>query len=514
MNKIFQLKRKMNGMMGCNMNANSGNYNYFSKKNAKVSFDGFINENYFKTENEEKNLIQNIEITHAITKNPITYKKEAYIGLFFKSKYDGIGARKPLSMSIALDVSGSMSSIDGKDGKSRIRLARDSLKKLVALMNQKDDKMSLITFNHNTEKIFELLDKEEIEKKFLNDIDAIKANGGTDLVGALKAAIDNFGDTNDKNEKRIIMITDVEYCDDNDELFNLFKKCAEEKNISITIIAISQNSNLSLADKISHFKGCNYFSVTKSSELDSFMIKQYNYIFFPIAHETKLKIESENTTLIQCIGGGNEISDEIENNNNGNNTKQPTKEITYDIGSTFSSELLKIKDNEGNEQVYTKGGLMLLKLNYNDLNKNEKLNFNFSLEYTSVDGKKSCQNYSYVIENKNDDNYFKDNNIKKGLSIYYFCIVLNYIVEKEDKGEYEYLNRKKDELKKQKDLALFETRQAVRDYLQKNFVIEPDNNEMNENLKNYLKLIEHSEHKNDIYKFNNLSAAPFASFAY
>ena len=56
-------------MLGCNMNANSGNYNYFSnyansgnynyfpKKNAKVSFDGFINENYFKTENEEKNLI-------------------------------------------------------------------------------------------------------------------------------------------------------------------------------------------------------------------------------------------------------------------------------------------------------------------------------------------------------------------------------------------------------------------------------------------------------------------------
>ena len=494
------------------MNANSGNYNYFSKKNAKVSFDGFINENYFKTENEEKNLIQNIEITHAITKNPITYKKEAYIGLFFKSKYDGIGARKPLSMSIALDVSGSMSSIDGKDGKSRIRLARDSLKKLVALMNQKDDKMSLITFNHNSEKIFELLDKEEIEKKFLNDIDAIKASGGTDLVGALKAAMENFGDINDKNEKRIIMITDVEYCDGNDELFNLFKKCAEEKNISITIIAISENSNLSLADKISHFKGCNYFSVTKSSELDSFMIKQYNYIFFPIAHETKLKIESENTTLIQCIGGGNEISDEIENKNNDNNTKQPTKEIKFDIGSAFSSELLKIKDNEGNEQVYIKGGLMLLKINYNDLNKNEKLNFNFSLEYTSVDGKKSCQNYSYVIENKNDDNYFKDNNIKKGLSIYYFCIVLNYIVEKEDKGEYEYLNRKKDELKKQKDLALFETRQAVRDYLQKNFVIEPDNNEMNENLKNYLKLIEqrYSEHKNVIYRFYNLAAAPLA----
>ena len=64
------------------------------------------------------------------------------------------------------------------------------------------------------------------------------------------------------------MITDVDYYDSNNELFNLFKKCVEEKGISITIIAISENSNLSLADKICHFKGCNYFSITKNSELE------------------------------------------------------------------------------------------------------------------------------------------------------------------------------------------------------------------------------------------------------
>lgn len=491
------------------MNANSGNYNYFSK-NSKVSFDGFINENYFKIENQEKNLIQNIEITHAITKNPITYKKEAYIGLFFKSKYDGVGNRKPLSMSIALDVSGSMSTQDNEDGKERITLAKDSLKKLISIMNEKEDKMSLITFNHNTKKIFELLHKEEIENKFLNDIDTINANGGTDLVGALNAAMNNFGDINDRNEKRIIMITDVDYYDNNDELLNLFKKCAEEKNISITIIGISQNSNLSLADKISHFKGCNYFSVTKSSELETFMIKQFNYIFFPIVNETKLKIESENSSLIKCIGGGNELSDELENKDDNKKITKQTKEISFDIESSFSSELIKIKDNEGKEQVYTKGGLLLLKLNYNDLNKNENLKFNFSLEYTSLEGKKYCQNYSYVIENKSEENYFKDNNIKKGISIYYFCIILNYIVEIEDKGEYEYLDRKKDELKKQKDLKLLETKQAVCDYLQNNFILEPNNNETNENLTNYLKLIDkrYLEHKNIIYKFYNLDSAP------
>ena len=459
------------------MNANSGNYNYFSR-NSKVSFDGFINENYFKIENQEKYLIQNIEITHAITKNPFTYKKDAFIGLFFKSKYDGIGSREPLSMSIALDISGSMGTVDNEDGKERITLAKESLKKLVSIMNPKEDKMSLITFNHNT----------------------------------LKAAMDNIKDLDDKNKKRIIMITDVDYYDNNDNLFNLFKKCVEEKNISITIIAISQNSNLSLADKISNFKGCNYFPITKSSELENFLVKQFNYIFFPIAHETKLKIESKNSTLIQCIGGGNELSDELENENDNGSKKNLSKEVSFDIGSAFPSEIIKLKDNEGNEQIYIKGGLLLLKLNYNDLDKNDLLTFNFSLEYTFLDGKKSCQKYSYTIEKTKEENYFKDNNIKKGISIYYFCIVLNHIVEVENNGDYQYLDRKKDDLKKKKDLNLLETRQAVCDYLLNNFVFEPNNDETNKNFNNYLNLIDkrYLHYKDIIYKFYNLVAAPVA----
>ena len=494
--------------MGPNMNANSGNYNYFSR-NAKVSFDGFINENYFLTKTQEKNLIENIEITHAITKNPITYKKEAFIGLFLKSKYDGIGNRHPLCMSIALDISGSMGSYDNSN-KPRLELAKESLKKLISIMNENNDKMSLITFNHKTDKIFGLLKKNDIEKKFLSDIDQITKGGGTDLVGALKASMENI-ETKDNIEKRIIMITDVEYWDNNNELFDLFKKCVEEKGISITIIAISEESNLTLADKVCHFKGCNYFSITKSSELETFMVKNFNYIFFPIAHNTKLNIISENSQIIKCIGGDNELPDDFENNESIEIPK-PQKEISFEFGSAFSSELIRIKDNEGNDNIYTKGGLILLKVNTNDLNKNEDLKFNINFEYTSFEGKKYSQNYTYIIENKKEEknDFFKDNNIKKGISVYYFCVILNHIVEVENKGNYEYLDSKKDESKKQKDLRLLETKQAVNDYLKTNFVIEPPNQETNENLNNYLELIEnrYSGFKDVIYKFYNLVAAP------
>ena len=307
-------------------------------------------------------------------------------------------------MFIALDISGSMSTIDGNYGKTRINLALESLSKLVSIMDQETDRISLTTFNHESQRIFGLLGKNEIEKKFLNDLKSIRAGGGTDLVLALKGAMDNMDinevNKNIKKDKRIIMITDVDYYDENDGLFNLFKTCVEEKGIFITIIAISSNSNLTLADKVCKYKGCNYFSITQSSELETFLAKYYQYIFFPIAHELKLTIKSENSHLIKCIGADNEFTDEYEYPDNTNKVKVTQKEISFDLGSVFSSEIITIKDKEGEDKLFVKGGLILLKINSVDLNKNEDLKFDFIFEYISFDGNKSCQNYSYVIENR------------------------------------------------------------------------------------------------------------------
>ena len=264
--------------LGYNMNAGSSNYNYHSL-GSKVSFDGFINENYFEIMNREKNLVQNIEITLAFTTNPITYKKVYFIGFLLKSKYDGIGIRMPIDLSIALDVSGSMSSIDDNDGKSRIKLAKESLTKLVSILDE-NDTMSLIAFNHETEKIFGPSKKDDIQSKYLEKLQNIKANGGTNLTKALDEAAKNIN-IEEKGQKsiRIVLITDVKYNDSNNELLDLCRKCVEEKNISITIIAISSESNLKLADKVCHFKGCNYFPLSKSSELEDYFAENFDYIF-------------------------------------------------------------------------------------------------------------------------------------------------------------------------------------------------------------------------------------------
>ena len=84
---------------------------------------------------------------------------------------------------------------------------------------------------------------------------------------------------NNNKEKRIVVITDDVYNDKDDKLFNLIKEYVENNNISLTIMAISSSANLTLADKICHLKGCNYFTITNCSELETYLVKNFNYIF-------------------------------------------------------------------------------------------------------------------------------------------------------------------------------------------------------------------------------------------
>jgi hypothetical protein len=464
--------------MGNSMSAQSSSVNYFSGF-AKVSFDGFINENKFELNPKEKNLVENLEIYHGVAKNPLNYKKDIFLGFLVKSKYDGIGGRKPIDLSIALDVSGSMSSIDdSKIGKSRLTLAKEGLKKLISILDERNDRVSLLTFNHEIQKLFTLNFKKDIETKFLNDIDAIKANGGTDLFASIEAAIENFSkETNDNKLRRILCITDAYYSDYNNELYNLIKNCVEEKNISITFMAIGSDSNLSLADKLCDFKGCNYFTIAKTEELENYLTVNFKNIFFPVAHNTKIRVSCENydVKINKCIGGS---EPDIKTNAN--------KESYFNIGSYFPSEIITLKENE-EDKAYVEGNIVLLKI---ETNSNNNLKFEFNLEYETFDGKKSSQNYEYEIQSdKLNVNYFSNRNIQKGISIYYFTEVLNVFVEKYNKLNNYNSNLKDNEEEKKKEIEFIENAQSVRDYLKKNFVFNKNDEESEKNFKKYLELI-------------------------
>ena len=118
-----------------------------------MTYEGILNEAYFKLNSKEEKKAINMEISLASVKNPITNEKEVWLGTLFKSKYDGQKINKLIDLSIALDISGSMSG-------SRIIMAKKALIQLIQKLNDEDNiTISILIMNQN---LFFLI------KKYLN----------------------------------------------------------------------------------------------------------------------------------------------------------------------------------------------------------------------------------------------------------------------------------------------------------------------------------------------------------
>jgi hypothetical protein len=419
---------------GPSLNFKNQKFN-FSKINnnnnslSKVSFEGIFNENYFEISSKEFNLILNLEISKAKIKNPLTSKPEYHVGLILKSKYDGEEIKEPIDLSIILDISESMNKpIDNDDNNSRINLAKDALMKLI-LNLKNSDKLSLISFNDNPNIIFPLSNKNECINN-LSLIKELKAEGGTNILLAVKKSIESLIESTKLN-KRIILITDMldNFCDnnnENEELKELFKKSVKELNIPITIISISGFSNTSLANNLCKEEGCNYFSVTKDEDLDYFLNKIFKYITFPIAYNLNIELENENLEIEECIGDGFDKDKFYINQNappiNNNQNKNINSKTIIEQSSSFPSEL-NIKDLN----LYQKGGLILIKFKY--FNENKKI-INIRLNYLSREKEKISQNYFVEIDGCTiEKDEFSNNNIETGIALYYFGDLINKVYQ-------------------------------------------------------------------------------------
>jgi hypothetical protein len=441
--------------IGSALNHSKKNYSNFSytkpdpsklffENLSKISYDGIFNENYFKISSKETKLLLNMELSKAKIENIFNNNEnEYYIGLICKSKYDGEEINEPLDLSIALDISGSMNCPINMmtDGKSRIELAKNALNKLI-LNIKKDDKIALNIFNDESKTIFPLSNKESIFNN-LEIIKNIKANGGTNLTNALNNAIENIIESKNKN-KRIILITDMLDNNPDINLSNLVKKCVNELNIYITIVSIGSESNTSLADYICKEKGCNYFNAIEDNDLEYFLVKNLRYITFPLSFDFRIEIEkNDNFNIEEIIGIKKEDNQYYINQNapplNNNipppiiNDNNNINEIIFEENSIFPSELT-IKNGE----IYQKGGLILIKIKL--INDNIKPNIKFKMLYTGIEGEKFNQNYSIDLNDiPNNLNYFSNENISTGISLYYYGFILK-----------DFYKNKKDNIEKSK----------------------------------------------------------------
>lgn len=393
-----------------------GNFNRDSL--AQNTYESIINENYYSILERETNLDANLEIFKEIVKNPFKNEMNYYLGMLIKSKYDGVGRKlDQIDIAIALDISGSMSSpfipgptfketaldnvpdrknYNGK--KSRIEIAKECLYKMVNSMDEKVQ-MALTKFNHESQKIIDLSPKDEI-LSVINKIDSLKAEGGTNLFLALNGAAECLTESKAKF-KRIIIITDG-WNNMND--FNDRVKELSDKGIMTTVLAIESSCNSNMFDNFSDIKGCNYYFLLNETDMEKYLIKQFNYICFPCVHDLKISLKSDEADLIKAIGCGDKAKQEKDKN-------LDVELVT--IKSIFPSDIKEL-----NGKTYQEGGLILLKVN--PKNKEKNCNFDIKLEYTTIEGEKVEKNMNIFFTADEMKNGVKSEQIHKGIACYYY----------------------------------------------------------------------------------------------
>ena len=417
-----------------------------------LTHEGIINENYYKLKQRETKLISNFEMSHASIKNPITQKREYFLGILCKSKYDGVGIREPIDIGIVLDISGSMDSCMNTKGETRLDISKKSLITFINNLDEKDN-ISISAFNNKSINITSFTNaKTFLEKEGNIDIiNKLTSNGGTDIYQGLNAVYQDLKKNEKKSNKhrRIILITDMEYFHDQ-EFIDLCKEMSDN-NIYLTILGISESFNTNLTELISKMKGCNYYIILNEADMKKYLIDEFNYICFPLSFNEKLEIISPFLKIKSIIGTGykqlTEKKEDLEWNTDTHKLfdkefkqnifflllyfkrkgkilpkpvilcisqfikKMHTKTISQ-INTTFPSALTKYENN-----YYVKGGMILIKLDENYLNENNICQISINGE--DYNNKKYYKDLVYNFEKKTDD-FFSDENIEVTLGMYYF----------------------------------------------------------------------------------------------
>ena len=414
-----------------------------------ITYEGILNSAYYRINKREEKKTINMEISLASVINPISKENEVWLGTFLKSKYDGQKIDKLIDLSIAIDISGSMSG-------SRINMAKKSLIQLIEKLNDEDN-IAISKFNHESTPIFKYQKVSELKKtNYKEKIEELHATGGTDVLKAFYGAYNLMSVVNcNKNKiRRMIIITDMEDRADND--LTTFCERISKEGIYLTILGISSSFRTDLADMTSNIKGANYVVITELKDINKYLVEDFEYLCFQNASDVVFEVTTPYIKIDRIIGSGREAIKETYDKSGWNleqhkfynddfkqkifflllyfkrkNWTLPKpviftlsefmvpgvkKEITKML-SCFPSQIKTVSN-----RIYVEGGMILLKLDKNTIRKENLLKFELKYQNELEDKKESIDmEYSFKKEEIEKPNYFSDSKIELALSLFYFA---------------------------------------------------------------------------------------------
>lgn len=145
--------------------------------------------------------------------------------------------KEGIEVIIAVDASNSMlASVNGEpDGPSRMRTAKLMLEKLIGQLD--NDRVGLIVYAGSAHTLIPVTSDYVSAKMFLNSIDpTLISNQGTNISEAISLAMNSFGG-NKKSGKAIVLITDAEELENQEEVRSVAAQAAKS-GVQVDVIGV------------------------------------------------------------------------------------------------------------------------------------------------------------------------------------------------------------------------------------------------------------------------------------
>ena len=196
--------------------------------------------------------------------------------------------RKPLNLSLAVDVSGSM-------GGDRINATRDALRVLVNSLND-DDTFSLVTFNSEAQVVIGPTagsDKETLR----NAVDGLQAGGGTNIGDGLDSSFEQIRlGLSDENKStvlhRVMLFTDMhpnQGVRDGRSFVRILEDAAAE-GIGVTSFGVGIDFGADLANQVAQVRGGNYFHLETPDKIRRVFERDFDLMVTPLAYDLQISL--------------------------------------------------------------------------------------------------------------------------------------------------------------------------------------------------------------------------------
>ncbi len=213
--------------------------------------------------------------------------------------------RKPLNLSIVLDISGSMEATDNTE-KSRLEWAKEAVLATIDELNEQDV-LSIVLFDDKSQVLVPagpVTDKKEL----IRLVTALKTQGSTNLDAGLNdgysqvsqnlTALEGF-------EHRVILISDAGLNTgvvDQAQLLKTITNYAGE-NVGLTAIGLGLNFNQDFIHGITQSHGGNYLFVHSGKDMYRFF-ESFDFLVTPVAYNFKVgvKVQGVEAELVQAYG--------------------------------------------------------------------------------------------------------------------------------------------------------------------------------------------------------------------